>query len=116
MPASLPAVRPVALGVGLQKFHMIKVIAVDLRKCCSKDDLSTAPWRFLLSFFLLPCSSLFLWQGVNLTFEGDDIVCYSFAYYVRQIKPLARDIITLAQMFSHVLYYILNFEITVLDK
>ena len=26
----------------------------------SEDDLPTAPWRFLLSFFLLPCSSLFL--------------------------------------------------------
>ena len=36
-----------------------KVMAADLRKCCSKDDLPTAPWRFLLSFFLLPCS-LFL--------------------------------------------------------
>ena len=22
----------------------------DLRKCCSEDDLPTAPWRFLLSF------------------------------------------------------------------
>ena len=51
---------PVALGVGLQKFHMIKVMAVDLRKCCSEDHLPTAPWRFLLSFFLLLCSSLFL--------------------------------------------------------
>ena len=69
--ASLPACL-VALGIGLQKFHMIKVMAADLRKCCSEDDLPTAPWRFLLSFFLLPCSSLFLQQGVNLTFEGDD--------------------------------------------
>ena len=62
LPASLPACRktPVALGVGLQKFHMIKVMAADLRKCCSEDDLPTAPWQFLLSFFLLPCSSLFL--------------------------------------------------------
>ena len=55
-PASLP-LDLVALGVGLQKFHMIKVMAADLRKCCSEDDLPTAPWRFLLSFFLLPCSS-----------------------------------------------------------
>ena len=53
---SLPACRKtIALGVGLQKFHMIKVMAVDLRKCCSEDDLPTVPWRFLLSFFLLPC-------------------------------------------------------------
>ena len=48
----LPA--PVALGIGLQKFHMIKVMAADLRKfrgkCCSENDLPTAPWRFLLSF------------------------------------------------------------------
>ena len=51
LPASLPAVRPVALGVGLQKFHTIKLMAADLRKCHSEDDLPTAPWRFLLSFF-----------------------------------------------------------------
>ena len=34
LPACLPACR---------KFHMIKVIAADLRKCCSEDDLPTAP-------------------------------------------------------------------------
>ena len=46
LPACLPACQPqdpVALGVGLQKFHMIKVMAVDLRKCYSEDDLPTAP-------------------------------------------------------------------------
>ena len=46
LPASLPAVRPgcaINIGVGLQKFHMIKVMAADLRKCCSEDDLPTAP-------------------------------------------------------------------------
>ena len=60
-PASQPAVRPgCARCIGLQKFHMIKVMAADLRKCCSEDDLPTALWQFLLSFFLLPCSSLFL--------------------------------------------------------
>ena len=60
-PANQPAIRPgCAIGVGLQKFHMIKVMVADLRKCCSKDDLPTAPWQFLLSFFPLPCSSLFL--------------------------------------------------------
>ena len=31
-------------------------MAADLRKCCSEDDLPTAPWRFLLSFFPLPAS------------------------------------------------------------
>ena len=59
--ASQPALKPGCTRcVGLQKFHMIKVMAADLRKCCSEDVLPTAPWRFLLSFFLLPCSSLFL--------------------------------------------------------
>ena len=31
-------------------------MVADLRKCCSEDDLPTAPWRFLLSFipFLIP--------------------------------------------------------------
>ena len=43
----------------LQKFHMIKVMVADLRKC-SEDDLPTVLWQFLLSFFPLPCSSLFL--------------------------------------------------------
>ena len=41
-----------ALGVELQKFCTIKVMAADLQKCCSENDLPTAPWRFLLSFFL----------------------------------------------------------------
>ena len=26
-------------------------MAADLQKCCSEDDLRTAPWRFLLSFY-----------------------------------------------------------------
>ena len=30
---------------------MIKVMAADLQKCCSEDDLPTVPWRFPLSFF-----------------------------------------------------------------
>ena len=36
-----PAVRP---GVGLQKFHMIKVMAADLQKYCPENDLLTLPW------------------------------------------------------------------------
>ena len=59
-PASQPAVRPGCARCRALEIHMIKVMAVDLRKCCSEDNLPTAPWRFLLSFFLLPCSSLFL--------------------------------------------------------
>ena len=58
----------VAVGVGLQKFHTIKVMVADLRNCCSEDDLPTV----LLSIFPLPCFSLFLWQSVNLTFKGDN--------------------------------------------
>ena len=55
LPASLPAP-----GCARCKFHTIMVMAADLRKSCSKDDLSTALWQFLLSFFPFPCSSLFL--------------------------------------------------------
>ena len=40
--ASLFAVRSV--GVGLQNDKLIKVMAADLRKCCSEDYLPTAPW------------------------------------------------------------------------
>ena len=58
--ASLPAVRPGCARCRAPEIHMIKIVAMDLRKCCSKDDLPTVPWRFLLSFFLLSCSSLFL--------------------------------------------------------
>ena len=39
----------------------------DLRKCYSEDDLLTVPWRFLLSFFPLPCSSIFLASATGLT-------------------------------------------------
>ena len=46
--------------VGLQKFHMIKVIAADLRKCYSEDDLLTAPWRFLLYILLSPSLFFFI--------------------------------------------------------
>ena len=46
------------VGVGLQKFHMIKVMEADLQKGCSEDNLSIAPWQFLLSFIPLPCFSL----------------------------------------------------------
>ena len=35
LPASLPAVDLVPLGVWLQIFHTTKVITLDLRKCCS---------------------------------------------------------------------------------
>ena len=41
LPASQPAIRPNCARCRLQKFHMIKVMAADLRKCCSEDDLPT---------------------------------------------------------------------------
>ena len=39
-PASLPAVRP---GCARCRAPEIKVMATDLRKCCSEDDLPTVP-------------------------------------------------------------------------
>ena len=68
-------------------------MAADLRKCCSEDDLATVPWRFLLSF---PCSSIYLKQGVSLTFEGDDSLLQLLLIMSRK-KRLARDIITVAR-------------------
>ena len=46
----LPAVRPVTLGVQLQKFQTAKVITADLQICCSNYILSIAPCRLLSSF------------------------------------------------------------------
>ena len=46
-------------------------MAADLRKCCSEDDLPTALWQFLLSFFPLPrdggfvCVLLVEWPAVG---------------------------------------------------
>ena len=56
----LPAIRPGCARCRAPEISHDKGKAADLQKCCSEDDLPTAPWRFLLSFFLLPCSSLFL--------------------------------------------------------
>ena len=46
LPAYQPSVRPGCARCS----QMIKIIAADLRKCCSEDDLPTALWQFLLSF------------------------------------------------------------------
>ena len=51
--ASLPAVRPVALGVRLQKFQAAKVMTADSRICCS--DYCTMLFAFIIYSFL--CSS-----------------------------------------------------------
>ena len=40
----LPAIRLGCARCRAQKFHMIKVMVADLRKCCSKDNLPTVPW------------------------------------------------------------------------
>ena len=40
LPASQPAVKP---GCARCRALMIKVMAADLRKCCSEDDLPTVP-------------------------------------------------------------------------
>ena len=59
-PASLPAVRPGSARCRAPEISHDKGNGGGFTKCCSEDDLPTAPWRFPLSFFLLPCSSLFL--------------------------------------------------------
>ena len=57
LPACLPACppkNPVTLGVGLQKFHKIKVMAQIYENIVPiKDNLPSAPWRFLLSLSTL---------------------------------------------------------------
>ena len=53
LPNSLPAGQPydpVPLWLGLQFFHTITAIMLDLRNRCSEERLSTTPWYFLLSF------------------------------------------------------------------
>ena len=54
LPASQPAIRP---GSARCRAPEISHDKGNGGKCCSEDDLPTAPWRFLFSF---PCSSLFL--------------------------------------------------------
>ena len=60
LPASQSAIRSTCARCRAPEIshHKGTVMAADLRKCCSEDDLPTALWRFL-SFFLIPCS-LFL--------------------------------------------------------
>ena len=47
---SQPAVRPGSAGPTALEFLHNKGIASDLRNCCSKKRLTTAPWCFHLSF------------------------------------------------------------------
>ena len=50
-PACLPAVRPGCARCRAPEISHDKIMAADLRKCCSEDDLSTAPWRFFLCMY-----------------------------------------------------------------
>ena len=95
------------------------IMAADLQKCCSKDDLPAAPWRFLLSFisFLV---LLYSFSKVRIS-PKVTIACYDFCLLRHTKTWLARDIISdiisySGMMFSCVLYYFVNFEIIPLDK
>ena len=70
-------------------------MAADLRKCCFKDDLPTAPWRFLLSFipFLVP---LYSFSKVRIS-PKVTIACNGFCLLRHTKAWLARDIISLIQ-------------------
>ena len=60
LPACLPAVRPGCARCRAPEISHGKGNGGRFTKKFSEGDLPTASWRFLLSFFLLPCSSLFL--------------------------------------------------------
>ena len=90
-----------------------KMLLAHLRKCCSEDDLPTAPWRFLLSF--MPFLVLYSFSKVRIS-PKVTIACYGFCL-LRHKNWLERDVISYnGTMFSRVLYYIMNFKIIVLDK
>ena len=76
-------------------------MAVDLRKCCSKDDLPTTPWRFLLSFipFLV---LLYSFSKVRIS-PKVTIAYYGFCLLRHTKTWLARDIVSYSStMFLHV--------------
>ena len=70
-------------------------MAAHLGKCCSEDDLPTAPWRFLLSFipFLV---LLYSFNKVRISSKVM-IVCYGFCLLRHTKAWLAHDIISLIQ-------------------
>ena len=70
-------------------------MAADLRKCCSEDNLPTAPWRFLLSFiaFLV---LLYSFSKVRISLKVT-IACNGFCLLRHTKAWLARDIISLIQ-------------------
>ena len=77
-------------------------MAADLRKCCSEDDLPTAPWRFPLSF--IPFLILYIFFSKVRISPKVTIACNGFCL-LRHTTWLARDIIiysTSGTMFSPV--------------
>ena len=50
--ACQPAVTPSCTSAMAPVFHTTKVITSDLQNCYSDEHLFTAPWCFLLSFYL----------------------------------------------------------------
>ena len=60
LPACLPAIRPSCARCRAPEISHDKGNGGGFTKMLAEDDLPTAPWQFLLSFFPLPCSSLFL--------------------------------------------------------
>ena len=94
------ALRPGCARCRAPKFHTIKVMAADLRKCCSEDDLPTAPWRFFLSFIpflVLLCSFSKVRISPKVT-----IACNGFCLLLHTKAWLTRDISS-GTMFSRVL-------------
>ena len=64
---------------------------VDLRKCYFKDDLPTAPWRFLLSFI----SFLVLYSFSKVRISPKVMIAYNGFCLLRHTKTwLAHDIKT----------------------
>ena len=107
---------PACCKTWLQKFHTIMVMAVDLRKCCSEDDLPAPLWQFPLSFIPL-LVLLYSLSKVWISPSKVTRACYSFCLLHHTITWLAPDIISYSgKMLSHVLYYIVTFEIIALDK
>ena len=91
-----------SVGVGLQKFHTIKVMAANLRKFYSEDDLPTAPWRFPLSF--IPFLVLYIFLSKVRISPKVTIACNGFCLLRHTKTWLACDIISYSgTMFSRVL-------------
>ena len=92
LPAYQADVRPTSTRSMSPDFHTTKVIMSNLRKCCSDEDLSTAPWSFLSSFAIL----LFFLYLLNDVRKSLKVLIESLRIQLitSQKQPLApRDII-----------------------